>query len=109
MPDGLLKSAGRQQACVTSRGFRLRRRYRTIPLMIRKMAGICLLVCGVSAQAETKWIHMSSPNFEVYSGAGERDTRETIRYFEKVSSFFLQKDKHSPRKPVPVYIVIFGS
>ena len=31
------------------------------------------------------------------------------RYFERVRDFFLQANKSAPRKPVPVYVVIFGS
>ena len=52
---------------------------------------------------------MQSPNFDAYSTAGERDTRETLRYFERVRDFFLQVNHSAPSKPVPVYIVVFGS
>ncbi len=52
---------------------------------------------------------MQSPNFEAYSSAGERDTRDTLRYFERVRDFFLQVNKSAPQKSVPVRIVVFGS
>ncbi len=52
---------------------------------------------------------MQSPNFEAYSSAGERDTRDTLRYFERVRDFFLQVNQSAPPKPVPVCIVVFGS
>lgn len=52
---------------------------------------------------------MQSPNFEAYSSARERDTRDTLRYFERVRDFFLQMDQREPQKPVPVYVVVFGS
>ena len=52
---------------------------------------------------------MQSANFQAYSSAGERDTRDALRYFEQVRDFFLQANKSAPRKPVPVYVVIFGS
>jgi tetratricopeptide (TPR) repeat protein len=74
-----------------------------------KWLGICVLTCATLGRAETKWIRMQSPNFEVYSAAGERDTRDTLRYFERVRDFFLQANNHAPEKPVPVYVVIFGS
>ncbi len=52
---------------------------------------------------------MQSPNFEAYSSAGERDTRDALRYFERVRDFFLQVNERQPPKPVPVYVVVFGS
>jgi len=52
---------------------------------------------------------MQSPNFEAYSSAGERETRDTLRYFERVRDFFLQVNQREPSKPVPVYVVVFGS
>jgi len=52
---------------------------------------------------------MQSPNFEVYSSAGERDTRDALRYFERVRDFFLQVNQRELPKAVPVYVVIFGS
>ena len=52
---------------------------------------------------------MQSPNFVVYSSAGERDTRDTLRYFERVRDFFLQVNQRELPQPVPVDIVVFGS
>ncbi|MBZ5632413.1 MAG: tetratricopeptide repeat protein [Acidobacteriia bacterium] len=52
---------------------------------------------------------MQSPNFEAYSSAGERDTRDALRYFERVRDFFLQVNQREPPKPVPVHLVVFGS
>src|SRR6185295_15562224 len=78
-------------------------------MMPRKWLGICVLACAASGHAETKWIRMQSPNFEVYSGAGERETRDTLRYFERVRDFFLQASNKAPDKPVPVYVVIFAN
>src|SRR5512146_431580 len=78
--------------------------------MIRlKWLIIGALLCAAEAYSETKWIRMQSPNFEAYSAAGERDTRDALRYFERVRDFFLQVNQSAPPKPVPVYIVVFGS
>jgi len=52
---------------------------------------------------------MQSPNFDAYSSAGERDTRDALRDFESVRDFFLQINRREPPKPVPVYVVVFGS
>ena len=66
-------------------------------LMIRlKWLGICVLLCAANAYSESKWIRMQSPNFVAYSSAGERDTRDTLRYFERVRDFFLQVNQREP-------------
>ncbi len=52
---------------------------------------------------------MQSPNFDAYSSAGERDTRDVLRNFERVRDFFLQVNQREPPKPVPVYVVVFRS
>ena len=81
-----------------------------ICLMIRlKWLVICALLCAANAYSESKWIRMQSPNFVAYSSAGERDTRDTLRYFERVRDFFLQVNQRELPKPVPVYVVVFGS
>jgi hypothetical protein len=43
------------------------------------------------------------------SSAGERETRNTLNYFEQVREFFLKFNGHAPKEPAPVTIVIFGS
>ena len=78
--------------------------------MIRlKWLVIGALFCAADAYSQSKWIRMQSPNFEAYSSAGERDTRDALRYFERVRDFFLQVNQREPPKPVPVYVVVFGS
>jgi tetratricopeptide (TPR) repeat protein len=74
-----------------------------------KWLGITALICAAAAPAETRWIHMRSSNFEMFSAAGEGATRNTLRYFEQVRGFFLQTTQHAPTHPLPVYIVAFGS
>lgn len=64
---------------------------------------------AATGSAEPRWIHIQSPNFEMYSSASEGSTRETLRYFEQVRSFFLQATGRSVSKPVPIYIIAFGS
>jgi tetratricopeptide (TPR) repeat protein len=77
--------------------------------MSGKWLGIAALICTAGAHAEARWIHVRSANFEMYSTAGEGAARNTLRYFEKVRSFFLQTTQHAPAHPLPVYIVAFGS
>ena len=64
---------------------------------------------AAAASAEPRWIHIHSSNFEVYSSASEGSTRETLRHFEQVRSFFLQATGKSVSKPVPISIIAFGS
>jgi tetratricopeptide (TPR) repeat protein len=78
--------------------------------MIRlKWLIIATLFCVGDAYSESKWIRMQSPNFDAYSSAGERETRDALSYFERVRDFFLQVNQREPSKPVPVYVVVFGS
>ncbi len=53
-------------------------------------------------EAEQRGIVMRSDNFEVYSSAGERATRETLQHFERVRSFFHQA---SPGTSPPEFLI----
>jgi len=77
--------------------------------MIRAKLLSLMPLVAAAASAEPRWIHIHSPNFEVYSSASEGSTRDTLRYFEQVRSFFLQATGRSVSKPVPIYIIAFGS
>jgi len=70
---------------------------------------LAAMASAVPLRAEPKWIRMRSPNFDVLSSAGERETRNTLKYFEQVREFFLKFNGHAPKESVPVSIVIFGS
>lgn len=77
-------------------------------------AWIKLLSCGVicfnqTISGETRWTRITSPNFEMYTTAGERSAKDTLRYFEQVRSFFTQMAPHWLEKPVTVRIVAFNS
>jgi Flp pilus assembly protein TadD len=67
-----------------------------------------LLITG-SYGAESRWIRLRSSNFEMYTSAGSRGARDTIREFEQVRGFFLQAFKKPPSNPLPVRLVVFGS
>jgi hypothetical protein len=54
-----------------------------------KLALVALISLSASA-AETKWIKLKSPNFEMYTTASERNGRDTLKYFEQVRGFFVQ-------------------
>ena len=71
------------------------------------------ILCGLSLQsvlaAESQWSRMQSPNFEMYTTAGERSARDTLRYFEQVHDFFAQNMPGAVGKTLPVRIVAFNS
>jgi tetratricopeptide (TPR) repeat protein len=67
-------------------------------------------VLGVIQAGEPKWIHMPSSDFEIYSSAGEGDTRRALQYLERVRSFFEQALGGGARqKREPVRVIVFGS
>jgi Flp pilus assembly protein TadD len=71
--------------------------------------GACILIsCGLLA-AETRWIKIETPHFEMYTTAGERSARDTLRYFEQVRSFFSQTLARPLEEKGPVRIVAFSS
>jgi tetratricopeptide (TPR) repeat protein len=60
--------------------------------------------------ADPKWIHMPSTDFDIYSSAGEGDSRRVLQYFERVRSFFEQAvGGTAQRRAEPVRIIVFGS
>ena len=73
-------------------------RIRNYPvLLILLTAVLPALSTAALFGAEPKWIRMSTPNFEVLSSAGERETRNTLQYFEQVRDFFLKFNGHAPK------------
>jgi len=72
--------------------------------------GFGALICLRSVTAaDAHWTRLASPNFEMYTTAGERSARDTIRYFEQVRSFFAQMMPHALEKPAPLRILVFNS
>ncbi len=68
------------------------------------------LICVHSINAaDARWTRIATPNFEMYTTAGERSARDTIRYFEQVHSFFEQSMPKTTAKASQVHIVAFNS
>jgi tetratricopeptide (TPR) repeat protein len=76
-----------------------------------KLARLAFAIFFISRAfgAEPRWIKMPSDDFEIYSSAGEGDTRQALQYFERVRGFFEQALGGSEQKPDPVRIIIFNS
>lgn len=80
--------------------------------MRTSLAVLLILALLPSLFGEERWIRIQSPNFEIYSSAGERSTRETLKYFEEIRSFFLQafKARETPADaPARINLLAFGS
>ncbi|MEP7355274.1 MAG: hypothetical protein ABI824_18740 [Acidobacteriota bacterium] len=78
--------------------------------MIRAVIlSICTLLTAGLAEAQPKWIHIKADHFDMYSSAGERDSRDTLNYLEQVRAFFISFLGAPPAEDVPVYVVMFGS
>ena len=75
----------------------------------RVSAALVLLACAHLSAADPKWIRMKSEHFEMYSSAGERATRDTLKSFEQVRSFFQEAVPVKEEKPIPVRLVAFNS
>ena len=75
--------------------------------MLRAIGLITLI--AVSTAAEPRWIVMRLGNFEVFSTAGERATRDTVRQFQQARNFFNQALPSLQGGDVPVRVVVFGS
>ena len=58
-------------------------------------------------RAADHWVKLTTPNFELYTTAGEKKGREAILYFEQVRSFFLEASASKHASEFPVRIVAF--
>jgi len=79
---------------------------------MRKLLLIAVLgiILPVARGAEPRWIHMPSSDFEIFSSAGESDTRRALQYLERVRSFFEQAlGGGAQQKREPVRVIVFGS
>ncbi len=78
---------------------------------MRKLPSFAVLMLSLAAArgAEPKWIRVPSSDFEIYSSAGEGDTRRVLQSFERVRDFFEQATGSKGRSREPVHVIVFGS
>ncbi len=57
---------------------------------------------------ERKWTHYQSPNFELYSAKGDRESRDVLEKMELLRALFLDTFKLQPRLPQPVTLYFFA-
>jgi len=71
---------------------------------------MCACVVFPAAGIEgPRWLKIKSPNFELFTTAGERNGREVARHFEQVRAFFLEAMGLGLKSGPPVRIVVFRS
>src|SRR5437016_3290691 len=81
-------------------------------MLPRRAAPILPLLFTLCATAADKdpWVRVASPNFELFTTAGERAGRDLVKHFEQVHSFFAERFKmpgtDPARKP---RIILFRS
>ena len=68
-----------------------------------------LLFLQTAKSAEERWIRMRSSDFEIFSAANENNTREILRQFEQVRSFFTQAMNTDVAKSASIRILVFNS
>jgi tetratricopeptide (TPR) repeat protein len=62
---------------------------------------------AIPALAADQWTRITTPNFELYTTAGEKRGKETVRRFEQVREFFLKASPVRSSSDFPVRIVEF--
>jgi tetratricopeptide (TPR) repeat protein len=79
--------------------------------MSRISAAVFWLLLTIPAfSADPRWIHIPSSDFEIFSSAGESDTRRVLLYFERVRTFFdASASPASKQRTEPVRVIVFGS
>src|SRR5438046_10255581 len=75
----------------------------------RKSLWLLAVMPAVVLPAQTRWLHLRTDHFEMYSSAGEGSARETLRNFEQVRSFFIDATPHASAAGARVFIVGFNS
>lgn len=75
------------------------------------MRQVCfiLFAAALPSLAAEQWLRLTTPNFELYTSAGEKKGRAVILHFEQVRDFFLKASPVRNLSDVPVRIVEFGS
>lgn len=73
------------------------------------MLACALSFCPAARGDGPRWLKIKTPNFEVFTTAGERSGREVARHFEQVRSFFLEAMGWGLRSGPPIRIVAFRS
>lgn len=75
--------------------------------MMLRAAVACILFAAWLPAAD--WVKITSPNFELFTTAGERTGKNTVRHFEQVRQFFIEQTRGRVSSPNKVRLVGFSS
>src|SRR3954468_18969584 len=70
---------------------------------------LLLLSLRAGAADRDPWIRVASPNFELFTTAGERAGRDLVKHFEQVHSFFAGRFKMSSDTTRKPRVILFRS
>jgi tetratricopeptide (TPR) repeat protein len=88
---------------------------RIIELTMRRAPAIvlfalpALLWATPPVLAAEHWVRLTTPDFELYTSAGEKQGKDAVRHFEQVREFFLQASPVRGGSDVPLRIFQFDS
>jgi tetratricopeptide (TPR) repeat protein len=72
-----------------------------------RYAALFLLTAALPSLHGEEWVRISTPQFKLYTAAGEKKGRETIQQFEQVRAFFLKASPVHGSTDSPVRIIQF--
>jgi tetratricopeptide (TPR) repeat protein len=70
---------------------------------------LLLLTAAGMAAAETRWVRLRSPHFELFSDAGAGSGREVLRRMEQIRHVFETRTQRQNLTPLPIRIFVFRS
>ena len=69
-----------------------------------------LVVCSpCAAIAAEQWLKLSTPDFELFTPAGEKDARAAILHFQQIQNFFLRSTGAKSSAAAAVRVIVFRS
>ena len=76
-----------------------------------RRATICaaLFAGSLAAAVAPQWTRVTTPNFELYTTAGEKAGRDAAVHFEQVRAFFAQASPVKPPGDFPLRIIAFAT
>ena len=76
---------------------------------LRRTVLFLLVAASIPSFAAEQWLRITSPDFELYTSAGEKKGRAALLHFEQVRDFFLKASPVKNLSDVPVRLIDFGS
>src|SRR6185437_2201319 len=73
------------------------------------IASLLWIPAGRLSAGDAKWVHASSPHFEMYAAQSESEIRAALQHLEIVRAFFLNSTHSQDPGGQPVRIVVFQS